>query len=755
MRHVKILFLFIAVFSILLLFTICCSNSEATLEILNLSSSKTTAVIGDSVFLQVDVDYDGDNNISYIWTSTGGAFYGLGEDAIWIAPTTMGIYTLTLLVSDGEIEDEESIDIEVTDSLLRLISLTAFPDSIGRGGLVSLTSAVFYGGENILSYIWSSDVGSFSGSGSSVSWFAPMITGTYTVGLRVTDGNYEAEDSISIVVHEGQVDTVLNIVGLSVTPICGVFGDTLSLVANVYYNGGGALSYNWTYNGGSITGSGAEVGWVVPNVEGTYKIKLDVSAGELEDSDSVFADAYVTAVDITSLVAVPSSVDFGDTVSVTAGVIYTGSGTLTYLWLCDNGTILGSGNHIQWLAPSSEGDCQINLTVTDGAVDDEDSVSVEVVETPPVLEVLSLTATPSSLDYGDTTAINASVMYTGSGTLDYYWVCDGGTILGAGTSVQWIAPDVDGSYDIRFMVTDRDLGDEDTVSVYVTSGGGPYRIYIAERVNNRITRIDDMTGAGWVTYGSSGSGVGQFNKPMGIAVGPDNKICVMDQHNNRIVRVDDMTGAGWLSYGSSGSGVGGFSCPGHLAFTTDGKIIKGDGYNSQVVQMDDITGTGWTTLGDGGFSLPEGVAVGPDGKIYVADAEYDMIVRVDDISGSGWVSYGTTGTGIGEFTYLTEIAIGYDNKIYITDRDNNRIVRMDNMTGTGWVSYGTGGSGSGEFNGPHGITLGPDGKIYISDTQNHRIVRIDDMSGTGWISYGTSGSGEGEFQEPMGITVGP
>jgi hypothetical protein len=33
------------------------------------------------------------------------------------------------------------------------------------------------------------------------------------------------------------------------------------------------------------------------------------------------------------------------------------------------------------------------------------------------------------------------------------------------------------------------------------------KIYVADRDNSRIVRIDDMTGAGWTTFGTAGSGV--------------------------------------------------------------------------------------------------------------------------------------------------------------------------------------------------------------------------------------------------------
>src|SRR5947209_20201524 len=44
------------------------------------------------------------------------------------------------------------------------------------------------------------------------------------------------------------------------------------------------------------------------------------------------------------------------------------------------------------------------------------------------------------------------------------------------------------------------------------------KIYVADASNNRIVRMDDMTGAGWTPFGTSGSGMNQSNGPFGIFV---------------------------------------------------------------------------------------------------------------------------------------------------------------------------------------------------------------------------------------------
>ncbi len=61
-------------------------------------------------------------------------------------------------------------------------------------------------------------------------------------------------------------------------------------------------------------------------------------------------------------------------------------------------------------------------------------------------------------------------------------------------------------------------------------------------------RVDGMTGAGWITLGTQGTGPRQFQLPVGIAVDPSGRIYVAVVLNGGIVRVDDMTGAGWITF---------------------------------------------------------------------------------------------------------------------------------------------------------------------------------------------------------------
>jgi sugar lactone lactonase YvrE len=91
------------------------------------------------------------------------------------------------------------------------------------------------------------------------------------------------------------------------------------------------------------------------------------------------------------------------------------------------------------------------------------------------------------------------------------------------------------------------------------------RIYVADTGNCRIARFDDMTGANWVTQGIQGTGALQFqcqsSQLGGIFVDSAGRILVADTGNARIVRMEDMTGAGWTTLGSFGSGTNQFVSP--------------------------------------------------------------------------------------------------------------------------------------------------------------------------------------------------
>ena len=90
------------------------------------------------------------------------------------------------------------------------------------------------------------------------------------------------------------------------------------------------------------------------------------------------------------------------------------------------------------------------------------------------------------------------------------------------------------------------------------------RIYIADQGNDRVVRIDDMTGTNWTSIGVFGTArvPAMLYAPCGVCVDGSGGIYVTEaSSNHRIVRMDDMTGAGWITTAIPGSGRGEFASP--------------------------------------------------------------------------------------------------------------------------------------------------------------------------------------------------
>jgi len=300
---------------------------------------------------------------------------------------------------------------------------------------------------------------------------------------------------------------------------------------------------------------------------------------------------------------------------------------------------------------------------------------------------------------------------------------------------------------------------------HVQTQGQVRAIYVADFGGHRIVRINDMTGAGWVTLGSTGSGIQQFKYPVDVLLDASGRIYVSDSRNYRIVRVNNMSGVGWTAFGSRGEGDGQFGgdhggisifSPMQIFLDPTGRIYAADHGNSRIVRMNDMTGGEWSPLyfeGSGAradqFEAPNGIFVDTAGRIYVTDDLRDRIVRVNDVSGAGWIAFGNSGSGANQFKRPQGIFVDPMGRIYVADRDNDRIVRMNDMSGAGWVALSR--QGENRFVDPPDVFVDRAGRIYVVDAWLDQIVRVDDMTGAGWVVL--RGSGADRFMTPAGIFV--
>jgi sugar lactone lactonase YvrE len=198
------------------------------------------------------------------------------------------------------------------------------------------------------------------------------------------------------------------------------------------------------------------------------------------------------------------------------------------------------------------------------------------------------------------------------------------------------------------------------------------------------------------------------------------------------------------SWGSAGSGSGQFNNASFVASAPDGSVYVSDTGNNRVQKF---TADGAFLFSFGQFLGPAGVAVAPNGSVYVADTGNNRVQRFD-ANGIFISEWGTAGTGAGQFQSPQGVGLGPDGSVYVGDSGNGRVQRF--LTdGTFVAAFGSGAGGFGQI---RGVAAAPDGSVYVLDAQNRRVEQFD-ANGVFQSSWGTQGAGDGQFQNPQGVAA--
>jgi DNA-binding beta-propeller fold protein YncE len=257
-------------------------------------------------------------------------------------------------------------------------------------------------------------------------------------------------------------------------------------------------------------------------------------------------------------------------------------------------------------------------------------------------------------------------------------------------------------------------------------------------------------------WGTAGSGAGQFRSPWGIAVDGSGNVYVADSNpipdpsNDRIQKFTSSGGV-LTTWGTTGSGNGQFSGPTSVAVDGSGNVYVADQFNHRIQKFTSsggfITKWGAYGTGNGQFKYPVAVAVSSSGNVYVAD---DNRIQKFTSSGAFITKWGSIGYGNGQFHFPGGIAVDGPGNVYVTDVAGDRVEKFTSSGGflTAWSTW----SGNGQFNAPRGIAVDGSGNVYVADAFNHRVVKFT-SSGVFLTKWGTSGSGPGQFKRPRGVAV--
>ncbi len=304
------------------------------------------------------------------------------------------------------------------------------------------------------------------------------------------------------------------------------------------------------------------------------------------------------------------------------------------------------------------------------------------------------------------------------------------------------------------------------------------------------------------SFGSLGSGNGQFLAPEGIVIAGETAY-VVDTGNNRVeqFKLTEKEGKGSGEYvaqfGTKGTGNGQFEGPRGMALDKEGNLWIADTGNNRIQeftsarkyvrQLSKLTETCTPVV----MKNPSGVVGGSAGRVWIADTGNS---RVDEFSSTGEYinAFGTEGSAEGQFKKPQGIAVDSKGDIWVADTGNDRVEELSS-TGTFIRAFGEEGTGTGQFIEPTALAIDSSGNVWVADTANKRVEEFSstgtylrefvgnsakangiaaDAKGDVWVaqtgvyrvvelspeakeigSFGSLGSGNGQFLAPEGIVI--
>ncbi len=333
-------------------------------------------------------------------------------------------------------------------------------------------------------------------------------------------------------------------------------------------------------------------------------------------------------------------------------------------------------------------------------------------------------------------------------------------------------------------------------------------LYVADRDNHRIRRVDVQTGVVTTVVGKGMPGFegdggsaqeALLSNPMGVAVGRDGVLFIADYGNHRI-RKAEWVPSGPIA-GEARIGEPSNRAPEAAAIPS---AISRDGPPRYTVKKDDtlwnisaslladalLWPEIWKTnpsisnpdliypgevievpAGAGGARAP--VSRGADEPTPPAPSLTARTSMITTVAGNGIPDFTGDGRPATETSLHSPVGIAIDSagNLYISDAGNGRVRFLDQKTGilttvAGTGRYGYSGDGGpatdADLASPTGLAVDREGNLYIADTDNHRVRRLNrdtglitTVAGDGKSSFGGDGAPatQASLRYPSGISV--
>lgn len=335
-------------------------------------------------------DPDGDR-LTYTWTNEAGDV--IGRDVLPTVDLPVGLNICKLTVSDGRQTDSDTVAIEVIytgDDQNKAPKADAGDDQdktiSGTKTTITLDGSLSSDPDgDKLTYTWTNENGERIATG--VKPQIELTKGTHRIKLTVSDGELSDTDTVVITISNNRAPLANAGNNQSKT----ITGEKVTVTLDGSKSSdpdGDRLTYRWADEDGDRIATGEKP--QIELTEGTHRIKLTVSDGELSDTDTVVIRIYKAATSTpkpTSANSRPVANAGADKTVMTdekvAEVTLDGSksydhdgDSLSYRWKDESGATIGRTAKPSVLLPVGEN--VLTLTVSDGKLSDTDKVIIKV-----------------------------------------------------------------------------------------------------------------------------------------------------------------------------------------------------------------------------------------------------------------------------------------------------------------------------------------------------------------------------------------
>lgn len=228
----------------------------------------------------------------------------------WDASTTaQGTYQLTAKAYDAAGNATESAPLSFTvpapNHAPTISQVTATPDSVDEGSSTTLSVTASDTDGDALTYSWTQSpaapAGTFTGTGASRTWTAPIVSTntTFTLQVTVSDGKGgSTQAAVDVLVANvpalNRAPTVDAAIAVSSASV--IAGDTVDLSIGASDVDGDPLTYSWTTNPadqGTLSATGSTAQWRSSDVGTATSFTLQVTVSDGTDSVTRSVDVQV------------------------------------------------------------------------------------------------------------------------------------------------------------------------------------------------------------------------------------------------------------------------------------------------------------------------------------------------------------------------------------------------------------------------------------------------------------------------------